>query len=402
MESDEGTKSPGCLSRIWGYITMLTVEPMIFFFAMGMAMNDVTTTNLMEIKICYFDKLFPACVCEHFLSDESLVKQKELIQKSLSNYKTILSVMGIPSVLWCMVIGEWSDKYGRKKPILGTILSMLLTPVGFLLCSLIHTIPTWGVLLANVPFCLFGGFIFSLSLSYIGDITTVETRTSRIAFCSGLSFLGYPTGTLLGGLLYNSFNFKGTFSASIVALGISLAYGYIRIKETRGLDNSAPLKFSIFSATGQFFNKLVNIFITPLLSSRLHLPESAIGLIGVVSGLIAMVIKILARVVYLFYISKAYGFAGALEAISALVFMPAIQQIYKATLSFFPSFTFAVTALVTLPNLCSFLWLDIDRRRINRRSKTEDSRERKDTIEQPDDIDVLVPDIANCDKRTLL
>ncbi|KAG1683289.1 Solute carrier family 46 member 3 [Nymphon striatum] len=467
MESEKGIKSSGFPSRIWGYLTLITVEPMLFFYAMGMAMNDVTATNLMEIKICYFVKEFPACVCEHFLTDESLKMQKELVQKSLTNYNTILSVMGIPSVLWCMVIGEWSDNYGRKKPILGAILSFLLTTVGFF-----------------------------MSLSYIGDITTAETRTSRIALCSGLSFLGYPMGTLLGGFLFHSFHFKGTYSASIVAMSISLVYGYIRIKETRGLDNSASLKviardlfrisnfleglktirkkregskrlvlslclviiclnnafligtssiqypytqltfqwnveqFSIFSATGQFFNKFVNIFITPLLSTRFHLPESAIGLIGVMSGIIAMITKVLARNVPLYYISeflfgmffvgtaaarsllsqsvngdelgKAYGFAGALEAVSTLVFIPAIQQIYKATLSFFPSFTFVVTALVTLPNLCSFLWLDMSKRRTDLRPKTEDSGERIHTIALPDDIDITAPDFPKSEKSTYL
>ncbi|KAG1683288.1 Solute carrier family 46 member 3 [Nymphon striatum] len=440
MESEKGIKSSGFPSRIWGYLTLITVEPMLFFYAMGMAMNDVTATNLMEIKICYFVKEFPACVCEHFLTDESLKMQKELVQKSLTNYNTILSVMGIPSVLWCMVIGEWSDNYGRKKPILGAILSFLLTTVGFLLC--------------------------------------------------------YPMGTLLGGFLFHSFHFKGTYSASIVAMSISLVYGYIRIKETRGLDNSASLKviardlfrisnfleglktirkkregskrlvlslclviiclnnafligtssiqypytqltfqwnveqFSIFSATGQFFNKFVNIFITPLLSTRFHLPESAIGLIGVMSGIIAMITKVLARNVPLYYISeflfgmffvgtaaarsllsqsvngdelgKAYGFAGALEAVSTLVFIPAIQQIYKATLSFFPSFTFVVTALVTLPNLCSFLWLDMSKRRTDLRPKTEDSGERIHTIALPDDIDITAPDFPKSEKSTYL
>ncbi|CAM1314038.1 Uncharacterised protein g6421 [Pycnogonum litorale] len=443
-------------SIIYRFVTNITVEPMIFFYALGWSILGISTINLLETKICFLDKNYGDEICNGFLTNDSLKPYKKEIQKYMANYSTIIQyIQDIPALLWCLVIGEWSDKHGRKIPMLVVILMKALSSVGFLITASFHYIPTYACVLSYIPTSLFGGFFFTLSLSYIGDVTTKETRTSRIALCSGFSFIGYPLGTLIGGPIYKHFSFTGIYITSICSLGVSFVYALIRLKETRGQNapkfkifkdlfrisnfllgmktvfkkrdgnkrkylylcfvilglNNAYLigaeaiqyqysqllftwnvsDYTVFSAVAQFFNKFVNILVTPTLSSRLHFTESSIGIIGVMSALSAMIIKVLATNVPMFYTSellhglhfmstaavrsilsklvesdelgKAYGVASAFEVFGSLLFAPANQQIYKATLSFFPAFPFVLAGVIMSPNLSIFLWMDIDGRK---------------------------------------
>ncbi|KAG1671495.1 Proton-coupled folate transporter [Nymphon striatum] len=470
-------KSKKWCTQLLSFFRQITVEPFLFGYAFSIAITAVTQTTFMMDKICRTQMHYDNDICDNVLKDPSLLLYKQEIQKELSQWYTIINYMqDIPSFILSIVIGPWSDVHGRKKPM---VLVLILKTITFgltLLNALFMDIPTYGLVLSMIPTCLFGGFIFMLCLSYISDITTPENRTRRFAILSGTSFLGFPTGILVGSFILESGGYIAVYLTATVTMVCTCIYTAVRIKETRGdakIDKSYFLDFfkfskfkealktvckkregnrrsyiiasisclglvslsfsvsgityqytqlmytwgnkeySIFSSTTTFFNKLVNMFITPFLSGKLNFRETTIGIIGVSCLLCAMVLISLAKVEGLFWaggaldgmvfmssvtsrsilstsvdpseVGKAFGIASAFESIGSFIGGQTVQMLYRATLKFFPSCTYFMSAFVALILLSVYLWMDVDMR--DKESTRVVSAVEKDDAELNGEID---------------
>lgn len=179
--------------------------------------------------------MFSDDVCSNLLRDPSMIQYKQVVQKELSQWLTVINYMqDIPSLILSLVIGPWSDIHGRKKPMLLVLVMRVLTFGGFLLNACVPSIPTYGIVVSWVPTSMFGGFIFMLCLSYISDVTTDEKRTKRIAILSGVSFLGLPIGILCGSYMFEYGGFVAVYSTATAIMVMASIYTAVRIKETRG------------------------------------------------------------------------------------------------------------------------------------------------------------------------
>jgi len=163
-------------------------------FAYGL--HSVIRTNLMIEKSCRVNLNFTAAVCddiEHHAMESDQV-QKEVT--TLNLYFTFLSA--IPCILISLIIGPLSDKYGRRPVLMIPLIGSVAAEVVYLL-----NVYYWGAsadyILLSAIYSLFGGnttFLIGL-YSYLADITTPDTRTSRSlvpANCSSNCVLsaGFP------------------------------------------------------------------------------------------------------------------------------------------------------------------------------------------------------------------
>ncbi|CAG7685847.1 unnamed protein product [Allacma fusca] len=141
---------------------ILDIEPLLVIHLTAAMIGYVGTQNLLVLKACKVDLGLDDEVC--LSRRPKTMEEEQSIQKLMSSivmWRTILSNF-LPMILVAQ-IGAWSDKYGRKLPIL----------------------------------LVAGTFI----LNYIGDVTPRDKLSARISINGSSYFLGILMGLTVGGYL---------------------------------------------------------------------------------------------------------------------------------------------------------------------------------------------------------
>lgn len=147
---------------------------------------------------------------------------EEEVQKvaaTITMYQSILTA--IPAVIVSLFLGPWSDINGRKPlmvvPMFGTLVSQLV----YIINTYFFQWKAEYILVTSIG-SLFGGFTgFLIGMySYISDISSGRSRTSRVALIDLFMFLGFPIGTFVSGPVfkyggyYSIFGLVSSFSKS--------------------------------------------------------------------------------------------------------------------------------------------------------------------------------------------
>jgi len=136
----------------------------------------------------------------------------------------------ITQFLFAPVLGNLSDKYGRR-PVL--LFSLLGFGIDYLFLSFA---PSIGWLFVGRVIAGFTGASFTTASAYIADISTPENRAQNFGMIGAAFGLGFILGPMIGGLL-------GELGARVpffVAAGLALlncAYGYFVLPESLSKEN---------------------------------------------------------------------------------------------------------------------------------------------------------------------
>ena len=142
----------------------------------------------------------------------------------------------IMQFLFAPVLGNLSDKYGRR-PVL--LFSLLGFGVDYIFLSLA---PTIGWLFVGRIIAGITGASFTTASAYIADISTDEDRAQNFGMIGAAFGVGFIIGPVLGGVL-------GQYGARlpfIVAAGLALlnaAYGYFVLPESLSKENRRPFSW---------------------------------------------------------------------------------------------------------------------------------------------------------------
>ena len=104
-------------------------------------------------------------------------------------------------ILLALFLGAWSDKRGRKLPLLLGLTGKLLYSTMVVFIAFQPQLPVQSILyLASFPAALTGAdiAIFSSSYSYLADITPTDKRTFRITILDVVYLSSMPIGVALG------------------------------------------------------------------------------------------------------------------------------------------------------------------------------------------------------------
>jgi len=148
----------------------------------------------------------------------------------------LLSVYAITQFLFAPVIGNLSDKYGRRPVLLS---SMLGFGIDYIFLALA---PSYGWLFVGRIIAGFTGASFTTAAAYIADVSTPETRAKNFGMIGAAFGLGFVIGPALGGLLAG-FGVRAPFYAAAGLCLLNALYGYFVLPESLDKEHRRPFEW---------------------------------------------------------------------------------------------------------------------------------------------------------------
>lgn len=161
-----------------------------------------------------------------------IAQLKNIPVNQASTYGAILlSVFAVTQFLFAPVIGNLSDKYGRR-PVL--LLSLLGFGIDYIILALA---PAYGWLFIGRVIAGITGASFTTATAYIADVSTDETSRAKNFGMIGAAFgLGFVLGPALGALLA-TWGIRAPFYAAAVLCLLNCLYGYFFLPESLSKEN---------------------------------------------------------------------------------------------------------------------------------------------------------------------
>ena len=148
----------------------------------------------------------------------------------------LLSSYAITQFVFAPVIGNLSDRYGRR-PVL--LFSLLGFGIDYLFLALA---PTYGWLFIGRIIAGITGASFTTAAAYIGDISTPETRAKNFGMIGAAFGVGFVIGPALGGLLAG-WGVRAPFYAAAGLCLLNTLYGYFVLPESLSKENRRPFQW---------------------------------------------------------------------------------------------------------------------------------------------------------------
>jgi DHA1 family tetracycline resistance protein-like MFS transporter len=145
------------------------------------------------------------------------------------------------------VIGNLSDKYGRRPVLLSSLLGF---GIDYLFLAFA---PSIGWLFVGRVIAGITGASFTTANAYIADISTPEKRAANFGLVGVAFGIGFIIGPALGGLL-GSYNTRYPFIAAAVLALLNAAYGYFILPESLSKENRRPLDIKRCSPWGSLLH----------------------------------------------------------------------------------------------------------------------------------------------------
>ena len=105
--------------RVLEFISLLNVEPFIFFHIINSSLKKVPTDQLIQDKICLFKYHLKADYClnlPEMSADDDVLHKKSTILAELTEYSLYTTLIStVPMLLASLLVGSWTDKYVSAK-----------------------------------------------------------------------------------------------------------------------------------------------------------------------------------------------------------------------------------------------------------------------------------------------
>lgn len=201
-----------------------------------MLVQSIVVQNLFLQKTCLINFHFNSSVCgSHNHTTET--KEDNDIQRYVTNLGMCASLIeNIPSVLVVLFLGPWSDKNGRKLPMMFPLIGLVLSISIYMLNYWFESWPAEYILFASIPTGLCGGSasLFMSINSYIADVSTPETRTSRISLLYGFITVSLPVSMFSSIYIYIYGGYVAIWGTSLTLAAIAFMYLTFFVTDTRG------------------------------------------------------------------------------------------------------------------------------------------------------------------------
>jgi MFS transporter, DHA1 family, tetracycline resistance protein len=149
--------------------------------------------------------------------------------------------------LFAPLIGNLSDKYGRRPIIL---ISLFAFSLDYLLLAFAPTI-TW-IFIGRIIAGLTGASITTAS-AYIADVSTPENRAKNFGMIGAAFGLGFIIGPVIGGVL-GQYGSRVPFYAAAILCLLNFIYGYFILPESLTKENRRAFNWKKANPVGALLN----------------------------------------------------------------------------------------------------------------------------------------------------
>nr|XP_045593016.1 proton-coupled folate transporter-like [Procambarus clarkii] len=224
----------GRCSRVLGVMKSVTVEPLMLLDGLAFSSIHVYIENLQMDRVCRVNSGFSQQVCDNLKAQPEASVEVQQRYSVFALYNGIIAA-ALP-LFFILFMGAWSDKYGRKVPLVAVQVGHALHAAGYLLASLAPSWPAEVLLAVTLLDTLGGGTVSFLTAanSYIGDVSSEESRTSRVGLANSIWFLGGPVGTLMGTYIYSWGGYLPLFATSLTLSVMAVVYVVVCLPESHG------------------------------------------------------------------------------------------------------------------------------------------------------------------------
>lgn len=222
----------------------ITIEPVLALYMLSAEMISTTNVTMVMERVCRLTFGHSTEVCHDMFDNPAFEDQKIQSQKLANNLLLVSNfVLTTPGIFLAIMTGPWSDKHGRRAPIIIPLIGSLIYNFGLVLMAYFTQLPAYVIICLTIPNALCGGFIHVMTLmSYIADVTTPGERTLKYVFIYGVCVMAAPLGRILAGYIFSATNFTTVYCISTGAIALATIYAIFFVKETRGLDENLTIK----------------------------------------------------------------------------------------------------------------------------------------------------------------
>ncbi|KAF7400515.1 hypothetical protein HZH66_005699 [Vespula vulgaris] len=244
------------LKKYFGWMRYISVEPTMWLYMMAFMITSVVEQDFFINKACRVDHDLSEETCANLKANETLNTE---VQVTVSKFHQWNNIAGhVVPIILALFFGNWSDRHGRKLPLILGLIGKFIYSFMIIINSLISS---WNlnmvVYTASLPMGMLGGnvAIFASCFSYISDITTVQQRTLRITILDVIYLSTMPTGVALGSYLFTNVlnsSYSIMFTINSVLLAIAIIYSFLNLKWRT---STQQRQFSNVNPFFEFFDK---------------------------------------------------------------------------------------------------------------------------------------------------
>ncbi|KAL1116493.1 hypothetical protein AAG570_004965 [Ranatra chinensis] len=207
----------------------------MFLYMSAFMITSVVEEAFFVDKACRVNLGFPKNVCDNIAAEENkMYKQQVQVEVSTFHQYENIASQAVPVVL-AFFLGAWSDRVGRKIPLLLGLAGNFIYSFMIVVNALQDSWPLETVLWsACLPCALTGGnlTVFMAAFSYLADTTSEQQRTMRTTLLEVAYLLPMPIGVALGSYLFGVLDrsFAAMFTINAALLLASMAYTAVFVK----------------------------------------------------------------------------------------------------------------------------------------------------------------------------
>ena len=227
LERPEKTSRTCCVSTL----SVITVEPVLFLSYIAFGFYSATDYALIYNKTCL--SFYRTDVCDN-IQEEEFSQQEYNVQKTASQWRMYLDLCYLfPTTISIAIQGYWSDRFGRKLPIVVPLLGEFIAHGARLYNSVYMDGKLEWLLLPFLIQGIFGGrwSLLMAVFSYLSDVSSKESRLLRIAIAEAVMYTSTGIGNSLSGLIVDQFGLVSLYLLCEIVLTVTLVYIFICVEE---------------------------------------------------------------------------------------------------------------------------------------------------------------------------